>query len=62
MAPIEKVLASQNLLAPVYQLYPLGHSNKVVHKYEKRSRNKYFKDKNDFKGIELDNKSHSINT
>ena len=59
MAPVEEVLKSQNLLAPVYQLYPLGHSNKV-HKYEKRSRKKHLKDKNDFKGIELDNKGHSI--
>ena len=59
MAPVEEVLTSQNLLAPVYQLYPLGHSNKV-HKYEKRSRKKRFKAKNDFKGIELDNKGRSI--
>ena len=59
MAPVEEVLTSQNLLAPVYQLYPLGHSNKV-HKYEKRSRKKHFKAKNDFKGIELDNKGRSI--
>ena len=59
MAPVEKVLTSQNLLAPVYQLYPLGHSNKV-HKYEKRSRKKHLKDKNDFKGIVLDNEGRSI--
>ena len=59
MAPVEEVLTSQNLLAPVYQLYPLGHSNKV-HKYEKRSGKKHFKAKNDFKGIELDNKGRSI--
>ena len=31
-----------------------------VHKYEKRSRKKRFKAKNDFKGIELDNKGRSI--
>ena len=59
MAPVEEALTSQNLLAPVYQLYPLGHSNKVQ-KYEKRSRKKQFKAKNDFKGIELDNKGRSI--
>ena len=59
MAPVEEVLTSQNLLAPVYQLYHLGHSNKVQ-KYEKRSRKKHFKAKNDFKGIELDNKGRSI--
>ena len=58
MAPVEEVLKSQNLLAPVYQLYPLGHSNKV-HKYEKRSRKNQLKDKNDFKGIELDNEGPS---
>ena len=59
MAPVEEVLKSQNLLAPVYQLYPLGHSNKV-HKYEKKSRKKSSKAKNVFKGIELDNKVPSI--
>ena len=61
MAPVEEVLKSQNLLAPVYQLYPLGHSNKV-HKYEKRSRKKHVKAKNVFKEIELDNKDRSIPT
>ena len=59
MAPVEEVLTSQNLLAPVYQLYPLGHSNKV-HKYEKRSRKKQLKAKNVFKGTELVNKDHSV--
>ena len=61
MAPVEEVLTSQNLLAPVYQLYPLGHSNKV-HKYEKRSRKKHVKAKNVFKEIELDNNITILDT
>ena len=34
--------------------------NNTLHKYEKRSTKKHLKDKNDFKGIVLDNEGRSI--
>ena len=46
-------------MATVNQPFPLVYPNNV-HEYDKTGRKKHFKAKNVFKGIELDNKGHSI--